>query len=27
LKVKSRKREVKEECERLLKSWAESVYL
>ncbi|MEM2419826.1 MAG: hypothetical protein QXL38_02420 [Candidatus Bathyarchaeia archaeon] len=27
LKSKSRKREVKEECERLLKSWAESVYL
>jgi len=27
LKVKSRKREVREECEKLLKSWAESVYL
>jgi len=27
LKRKSRKREVKEECERLLKSWSESVYL
>lgn len=27
LKKKSRKREVKEECERLLKSWSESVYL
>ncbi|MBS7607753.1 MAG: hypothetical protein QW734_00660 [Candidatus Bathyarchaeia archaeon] len=27
LKAKSRKREIKEECERLLKSWAESVYL
>lgn len=27
LKIKSRKREVKDECERLLKSWAESVYL
>jgi len=27
LKAKSRKRIVKEECEKLLKSWAESVYL
>ncbi|MEM2911003.1 MAG: hypothetical protein QXM52_06605 [Candidatus Bathyarchaeia archaeon] len=27
LKRKSRKKEVKEECERLLKSWSESVYL
>ncbi len=27
LKKKSRKREVKEECEKLLKSWSESVYL
>ena len=27
LKRKSRKREVKEECERLLKSWSESVFL
>lgn len=27
LKNKTRKREVKEECERLLKSWNESVYL
>ncbi|MGQ9539240.1 MAG: hypothetical protein ACUVTE_06665 [Candidatus Bathycorpusculaceae bacterium] len=27
LKKKSRKREVKEECERLLKSWSESVFL
>jgi len=27
LRNKTRKREVKEECERLLKSWSESVYL
>ncbi|MEM2104172.1 MAG: hypothetical protein QW717_04710 [Candidatus Bathyarchaeia archaeon] len=27
LKNKSRKNEVKEECDRLLKSWSESVYL
>lgn len=27
LKRKSRKREIKEECEKLLKSWSESVYL
>ena len=27
LKTKSRKKEVKEECERLLSSWSESVYL
>jgi len=27
LKKKSRKREVKDECERLLKSWSESVFL
>ncbi|MEM3703764.1 MAG: hypothetical protein QXX79_05050 [Candidatus Bathyarchaeia archaeon] len=27
LQRKSRKREVKEECERLLKSWSESVFL
>lgn len=27
LRAKSRKREIREECERLLKSWAESVYL
>jgi len=27
LKEKTRKKDVKEECERLLKSWSESVYL
>lgn len=27
LKRKSRKNEIKEECEKLLKSWSESVYL
>lgn len=27
LKKKSRKREIKEECERLLREWSESVYL
>ncbi|MCS7125118.1 MAG: hypothetical protein NZ932_06895 [Candidatus Bathyarchaeota archaeon] len=27
LKRKSRKKEIKEECERLLKEWSESVYL
>ncbi|MGC9345494.1 MAG: hypothetical protein ACP5ER_01705 [Candidatus Bathyarchaeales archaeon] len=27
LKKKSRKKEIKEECERLLKSWSESVFL
>jgi hypothetical protein len=27
LKKKSRKKEVKEECERLLSSWSESVFL
>lgn len=27
LKMKSRKKEVKEECEKLLKSWSESVFL
>jgi hypothetical protein len=27
LKKKSRKKEVKEECERLLRSWSESVFL
>lgn len=27
LKKKARKKDVKEECERLLKSWSESVYL
>jgi hypothetical protein len=27
LKSKSRNKQVKEECERLLKSWSESVFL
>jgi len=27
LKMKSRKKEIKEECERLLRSWSESVFL
>ncbi|MDI6847019.1 MAG: hypothetical protein QMD23_02670 [Candidatus Bathyarchaeia archaeon] len=27
LKKKSRKKEIKEECERLLRSWSESIFL